>query len=74
MSTILRDTLKSENFGRNLKNYQIVNGLSLPDFSRKTGVKPHTLRGILEGRHEPKLETVIKIMLKLNLKFTDLVK
>ena len=64
--------MKTENFGKNMK--QILNELELnqTEFAQLIGITQAGVSQILSGERTPSIETVIKILEKIPVKFERL--
>jgi transcriptional regulator with XRE-family HTH domain len=66
--------MNSENFGKNLEAVMDALGLCQKDVAERTGLTQAAISQILNGKREPSLGTICKILTYLPVKFEVLVK
>jgi len=66
--------VKPENFGKNLKVVMEVLGMSQSDLAWKTDLTQAAISQILNGKREPSLSTICRILDCIPVKFEKLVK
>ena len=66
--------MKPENFGKNLKVVMEVLGMSQSDLAWKTDLTQAAISQILNGKREPSLSTICRILDCIPVKFEKLVK
>lgn len=66
--------MKHENFGKNLKEVLEAIDMKPTELAKKAGLAHSGLSILLEGRRDPQLATVIKIMNAIPVSFERLVR
>ena len=61
------------NFGKNLRHYLELLNISQADFSKRSGLTQAAVSQIINGRREPNLDSICRILKIIPVKFEDLV-
>jgi transcriptional regulator with XRE-family HTH domain len=61
-------------FSKNLRHILSVLGMSKAEFARRTGLTPAAVTQLCNGDREPSLQTIVRILKVLPVKFEMLVK
>lgn len=62
------------NFGKNLRHYLDLLKISQADFSEKSGLTEAAVSQIINGRREPNLESICRVLSVIPVKFEDMIK
>lgn len=62
------------NFGKNLEQLMIANGLSQVDLANRAGLTPAAVSQLLSGQRNPALSTIMKILSDFPVTFERLIK
>ena len=61
------------NFGQNLAHFLKVLGITQATFAEKSGLTQAAVSQIINGRREPSLDSILKILTVLPIKFEQLI-